>query len=99
MGDQVADALSRSLRDGTEECWRPLRAIEVAVGAIEVEFDGEDPLLPDARDMLHDIRKELEDLHKQVQAYVGNFALPEPDENAVAVVRKVVSTEAEAYSL
>jgi hypothetical protein len=99
LGDQVADALSRSLRDGTEECWRTLRAIEVAVGEIEVEFDGEDPLIPDVRGILDDIRKGLEDLHKQVQAYVGKFALPEPDEDAVAVVRKVVATEAEAYSL
>lgn len=96
-GDRVADALSGSLRDGTEQCWRTLRAIEVAIKEVAAEFDGEDPLLPDARGVMDEIRKELEDLHQQVQRYVGEFALSEPDEDAVAVVRKVIATEAEAY--
>lgn len=98
-GDQVADALSGSLRDGIEECWRSLGAIEVVTGEIAVEFDGEDPLLPDVRGILDDVRKELEELHPQVQAYVGEFALPEPDEDAMAVVRKIVARAAEAYCL
>lgn len=74
-----------------------LRAIEAAVAEIEVEFDGGDPLLPNVRGILDDLRKELEDLHERVQAYVGEFDLPEPDEDAMAVVRKIVAREAEAY--
>ncbi len=88
-GDQIADALSKSLPDGIQECWQLLRAIELAVHEVEVEFDGEYPLLPEPGAILEGVRKELEDMHQNVQRYVEPFELPEPDEEVLARVRSL----------
>ncbi len=88
-GDQIADALSSSLRDGIRECWQALRAIELAVHEVEVEFDGEYPLLPEPGAILEVVRKELEDLRQSAQRYVEPFELPEPDEEVLARVRSL----------
>ena len=88
-GDQIADALSKSLWDGIQECWQVLRAIELAVHEVEVEFDGEYPLLPEPGAILEGARKELEDMHQNVQRYVEPFELPEPDEEVLARVKSL----------
>ena len=48
------------------------------MGEIKQEF-GEDPLLPELRDLLANVRASLTDLHQRVRDLGREFDLPEPD--------------------
>jgi hypothetical protein len=66
--------------------------VERAVEEIAGEF-GEDPCLPGLRHELDHCRSNLEELHRDVQNYVGPFALEEPGEEELSVVRELVERE------
>jgi hypothetical protein len=84
------------LREGIEERWRQLRAVELVVGEVAEEFGGEDPALPDVRHMLDHTTDRLVDLHKDAQTYAEPFELPELSEEDVATMRDQVERELEA---
>ena len=94
-GDEIAAALATTLQEGTQHHWRELRAIELVLEEMATEFDGEDLLDPRLRGILDNIREGLEGLHEDVERYVGRFDLPEPDEEMVDLMRRIVERGAE----
>lgn len=88
--DQLADILADRLRDGIDYQWQELRACELVLEEVSAEFDGEDVLRPPVREMLDGIRKELQELHEQVQPHVEPFELREPDEELVETIRELM---------
>jgi hypothetical protein len=51
---------------------------------------GEDPLHPDVRRLLNEAKATLLDVHSGFEPYVGGIELPEPTEDEVALVRRLV---------
>ncbi len=93
--DEACDALIATLKEGTQKCWGEMRAAEQVLAEAAERFEGEEPLLPAARSVLDGIREELSDLHEQVKPHVGPFELPDPDEETLGCVRKLVQPEAD----
>jgi hypothetical protein len=88
--DEAVAAIKETLREGVVDTWRRLRAVEVAVDEVQREFDGEDPLLPEARQIADECSADLEGLRKGAEGLVGPFALEEPGDEELAWVRRVV---------
>lgn len=84
-----------TLRDGVEEQWRNLGAVAQVISEVALEFDGEDPALPELRSMLDHTREKLAGLHDDAQRYVGPFELPDATEGEVAWVHRIVERELE----
>ena len=91
--DDLVELHKEQMRKGIEEQWRQLQAMQVVVNEVAADFDGEDPSVPDVRHMLDHATERLADLHKDAQTYVEPFELPEPGEETVAEVRKLVERE------
>jgi hypothetical protein len=91
--EETARVCAMQLRAGIQENWRELRAIEVKLDVITEEFDGEDVLHPLVRERFDDAKGMLTELHEEVQAYIGAFDLPEPDEDLDAMVQRIVDRE------
>ena len=85
--DDLVELHKRILREGLEEQWRKLRAVELLVAEAQEAFDGEDPCLPEVRHTLDHTKERLADLHESLRAYVEPFELLEPDEDEVEEVR------------
>ncbi len=62
---------------------------EVAAEAAQ-EFDGEDPAVPEMRQVLDHCKEKLESLHEDAQRYTGPFELPSPTEEELTMVREIV---------
>jgi hypothetical protein len=88
--DEAVAAVKETLRDGVQEAWRRLRAVELVVDDVRGEFDGEDPLLPEARQVADECSADLEGLRKGAERLVGLFALEEPGDEELAWVRRIV---------
>lgn len=67
-----------------------LRAIEVAVAEVSHEFDGEDVFAPDLRATLDEAKASLLEVADEVRPYVCAVDTPEPEQDAVALVRRLV---------
>ena len=86
--DELVEVQRSFLRDGVCEQWRMLGAVEqVTVEAAE-EFDGEDPAVPEMRQVLDHCKEKLTDLHEEVQKFTGPFELPPPTEDELSMVRE-----------
>ena len=81
------------LQSGVVERWRQLGAVEQSIGEVAVEFDGEDPAIPELRHVLTHSREKLIDLHKETQRYTGPLQLVEPDEEELAWVWAIMERE------
>jgi hypothetical protein len=88
--NRVADVLGTTLREGIQMRWRELLEVELVLEEIAPEFDGEDPARPRERQALAEGKKELKELHQQVQEYVGSFDLPGPDEEEMEQMREAI---------
>jgi len=88
-GDSLGRALARAIRDGLQIHWRELRAIEIGIGEVAEEFDGEDPLKPDTRALLDGCLASCRELRDQMADYV-EIDLPEPAEDDIAQVRALI---------
>ena len=88
--DKIVVTYRETLRDGVEEHWGNLGAVAQVISEVALEFDGEDPALPELRSMLDHITEKLAGLHEDAQRYVGPFELPEATEDEVAWVRRIV---------
>jgi hypothetical protein len=80
------------LRAAVPELWRQLGAVELVVAEVAEAFDGEDPALPDVRELLDRARGQLNDVRLEVERYVGQLELEEPDEALVEKVRVLAAT-------
>ncbi len=92
----ASESLSEAIRDGVVGKWRELRTVETVLAETTEEFGGEDPLIPEARSFLDDVRAQLEDLRS---SFGEKIELEEPGEEMVGQVRKLVHRELERNSL
>jgi hypothetical protein len=86
--DEPVVHLKEMLREGVASHWRELRAVELVVAEAADAF-GEDPALPDVREQLDHIRAELEQLAREAERFTGPFALEEPPEETLAMMRRL----------
>jgi len=86
--DEAMAALRERLREDTPWCWQELRAVETVLDEVAQEFDGEDPLVPPARNVLDKARQELAELPTLLDAVHVEVEFPEPDEERVAQLRE-----------
>jgi len=86
--DEAMAALAESLREGVPWCWQELRAAEMVLGEVAVEFDGEDPLVPAVRRILDKTHQDLVELQPLLAMVDVEVDLPEPDEERVAELRE-----------
>ena len=87
-------ALRETFRKQLEETSRQLAAFELVVKDVAEEF-GEDPMLPERRHVIEQNRDQLNELHAYAQTLCGPFALPEPEEDDLSLVRLIVEQELE----
>ena len=92
--DSSVRALVVGIRSGLELHWCELGSIEIGIDEVAVDFDGEDPLRADTRAMLDDSKSKCLQVHEDIQLYVAPFALPEPSEDDIALVRKLIERAA-----
>lgn len=57
---------------------------------VQGEFEREDPLLPEARQVVDECSADLEGLRKDAERLVGPFALEEPGEAELVWARRIV---------
>jgi hypothetical protein len=86
-------ALVVGIRDGLNSHWRELRAIELVVEEVAGEFDGEDPLRADTRQLLDDAKEMCVKLREDVRRYIDGFELAEPTDDDVELVRRLVASQ------
>jgi hypothetical protein len=93
--DGFANALVRMLlvtiKKDLEQHWAELRGIEIVIGEYQdAEFDGEDPIREDTREMIEFSKARCVRVHEAIQDYVVPFDLPEPDEDEISLVRTLI---------
>jgi hypothetical protein len=89
-GDVVAEGLVEGIREMWPQRWRELRASEIIVAEIAEEFDGEDPLHIEVRELLEKCRADLLDLQDLLERYTGKLAQEEPEEALLVRLREIV---------
>ncbi len=95
-GQGMVRALLAGIKDGLEQHWRELRSLEIVIGEAAEEFDGRDLLREDDRKRLDDAKATCVTVHEAVQPYVEPFALPEPADDDVELVRTLVQRARES---
>jgi hypothetical protein len=86
--DEAMAALAESLGEEIPWCWQELRAAETVLEEVAEAFDGEDPLLPQVREVLDKTRRNLVELHPLLSFVDVEVELPEPDEERVEFLRQ-----------
>ena len=87
--DDLLEQHARLLRAGVAECWRRLGAIDQVVEEVRHDLDGEDPLMPDLRELVAASRATL-NLCKRQECVIGPSELEEPREEDLAWVRELM---------
>ncbi len=64
--------------------------IRFIVGEVAEEFGGEDPALPDTRDLIDGTARRLAEAREEAERYTGPVAWGEPDAALVDKVRALV---------
>jgi hypothetical protein len=90
---ELVRLVARGLLVAVREHWMELQAVSRKIDEIQAEFDDQDPLRPRVRGYLDDATANLKTLHERLQAYTGLFELPEPDEETLGLVEKLVDRE------
>ena len=79
------------LKEGIDQRWQQIGAVQVVIGEIAREFDGEDPAVSRMRRSLDHTREELQGVFEQVTHWgLLEVELNEPREEALAEVRELV---------
>src|SRR5439155_9934337 len=86
------------IRDGVIEQWQQLRAVELRLDGIAVDFGGEDPTLPKLRQEIEDTKAKLRDLQKDLRRDAGEFELPEPVEKHMKALQELFEMSVEVES-
>jgi hypothetical protein len=83
----------RLLREGIEEQWRHLRAVEIAVAEVRAAFEDEDPRVPTVAHLFDHSKERLLDAYEGSKDYLDAFELPDPDDELLARIRRLVGLE------
>ncbi len=87
--DRLTKELADNISSRVLEHWRQMRAVEIVLEEISLEFDM-DVLLPQARRVLAAMRDELLELHEGIGAHCPPVELAEPNEDGVDLIRGVI---------
>jgi hypothetical protein len=90
---EMARLVAVGLRAAVRENWCELQAIEGKLDEMSDEFAGEDVLHPTVRVRFDEAKALLTELHEKVQEYTGPFDLPEPDDDLMQSVERIVERE------
>jgi hypothetical protein len=93
-GDEMVRAVLFGIKQGLQQHWCELRAIEIGVQEVAEEFGGEDPLRADTREMIDDCLRSCTALRDDLKPYV-EIDLPEPGDDDVALLRKFIEKAAD----
>ena len=88
--DRITGALLETLRHGIVRRHSELRAAEIVIAEVGEKFGIDDPLVPVNRRTLDMAKETLEDVRTGLQRYAGEIELPEPDEDDIAMMRKLL---------
>jgi hypothetical protein len=88
--DPAVDANKEALRDGLVGVWASLHAADLVIAEVAPDFDGEDPTRPELRHILDCSLERLKDFREQTELYVGPLELPEPEEELLGKLRRLV---------
>lgn len=92
-------ALADRLKRQVVEYWVDLSGIEMLVAEAAEEF-GEDPALPEIRQIIDWMHQELVELHEKLKTSHGvEVVLPEPSEQRIATMRKLAHWPTEAGAM
>jgi hypothetical protein len=81
--DELAYALLLVGTGGLEQYWSELRALEIVIGEVAEQLDGEDPMLPETRALLEEAKAACQEVLRGDRAVVVPFEQPEADEDSV----------------
>jgi hypothetical protein len=90
---ELSKAVAHSVRDGIERRWMEQRAIEIAFAEQSKEYEGEQTLHPGMRRPVDECKTKLVELRETVLQWCRPFALPEPTEDVLRLIREVVFPE------
>jgi hypothetical protein len=86
----TAALVARAVRDGLADVWTQLKAAEVVIDECR-EAVGDDPLRPNLRELLDDTKQECLQAHAELQAFIGEWDLPDDHSAALALLREVMA--------
>jgi hypothetical protein len=88
--DRLAAALIETLAGCFSDIWQEVSACELVLAEVAAHFNGTDPLRPRYRGIMTDCGSKLADLEREL-GYLGvTIEKPEPDQELVALVRRIV---------
>lgn len=92
LGRSLAVALAVGIMRQLRAYWMQTRAVEVAIDELTAEL-GEDIARVDVRASLDDVKARMQTVAEEMRRFAGDVALPEPDEEVMAPVRRAVQRE------
>jgi hypothetical protein len=91
--EELVEVKRQLLREGIDEQWRHVRAVEIAVAEVSDAFGGEDPRTPPVAHLLDCSKERLLELHKSAKDYLDALELAEPGDDVLAQLRRLVGLE------
>jgi hypothetical protein len=88
--------MTQDIREGVAHLWDEVNAIDVVLGEVAQQFDGEDPLRPVMRGVLEQARRDLSLLHEFFSGKEA-VAVTQPSEEALELVRIYFDKGVELY--
>jgi hypothetical protein len=94
---RLEDGLRKTIARCLADCWVEMRATEIVLDEATERLDGVDVLSPRNREPLTRIRTTLLSFKEQFECLGVEYELPEPDEEAVDLVREIVRRAERLY--
>lgn len=94
---RVAGHLRQQVRSTLTGFWCELQSALTVVEQIAEEFEGDDPLCPEVRSSLDALMQKVQQLHLEAKGELGDFELPDPDDETISAVRQIVLMSARLY--
>jgi hypothetical protein len=91
--DERAAALLATIGEGLARLWREYHAAEQVVSEVAKDFAGDEPLDPELRARMDQLREHLEGLTEDLQALGPSVELAEPPATMVAETRQLLLHE------
>jgi len=92
VGHERSEGLVERIRDDIQVLCQEVRAVKSLLEEVAEDFSGEDPALPELREIVDDTGSQLERLRPLAEIYAGPFELPEPSEELVDELREAMES-------
>ena len=90
-GAEQGKTLIERIRDDIQVLWQEVEALKSVLKEVAEDFTGEDPALPELREILDDTGSQLEKLRPLAEIYAGPFQLP-PSQETVKELREAMES-------